>query len=57
MSDFRHLEISVLAAKEDGRFTNVVADQDLIEYLELVENGARDTLHQRLRNRYDELIS
>ncbi len=38
-------------------FIIVLEDADLIEYLELVENGVRDVINNRLRGRYDELAS
>lgn len=53
----RFIDRCVDTARDDRGFIIVIEDQDLIEYLELVENGARDALHQRLRNRYEELIS
>lgn len=44
-------------ASDDRGFIIVLEDDDLIQYLELVENDARDAINQRLRARYDELVS
>ncbi len=44
-------------ALDDRGFIVVMEDSDLIEYLELVENGVRDAIDGRLRRRYDELVT
>lgn len=44
-------------AGDDRGFILVMEDADLIEYLELVENGVRDALDARLRRRYEELVN
>lgn len=43
-------------AQDDRGFIIVLEDSDLIEYLELVEAGARDAINARLQHRYDELV-
>ncbi len=44
-------------AGDDRGFIIVLEDSDLIEYLELVENGVRDAINGRLRGRYEELVN
>ena len=43
-------------AIDDRGFILVMEDCDLIEYLELVANGARNAINGRLRSRYEELV-
>lgn len=44
-------------ALDDRGFIIVLEDRDLVEYLELVENDAREALNARLRNRFNELVA
>ncbi|MEJ6399353.1 hypothetical protein [Yoonia sp. 208BN28-4] len=44
-------------ANDDRGFVIAIDDSDLVEYLELVENSAHEAIHERLRNRYNELIN
>jgi hypothetical protein len=43
-------------AQDDRGFIIVLEDSDLIEFLELIEQGARGAINARLQGRYDELV-